>query len=477
MKNKSIILEEMRALTIEKSRRYFYIFCKTLAPEFYKQDRVHLKKLCDTLQALYERKLLKENGDPYTKLMVNLPPRHGKSRTLVLFCEWVLGLERSNKIIACSYNDDLASDFSRYTRDGVMQEKTFSHEIIYSDVFPKSTIQQGNASYQQWALEGQFFNYKGAGVGGSITGKGCNISLVDDPVKDAETAYNEDALKKIWRWYTGTFLSRLESNGIEVVNMTRWSKNDICGKILDGAEAQEWYVLKMEAKNKSGEMLCPSILDEKKYNSLKTNMDIAIFESNYHQTPVDIQGRLYQSFKPYTILPPQFERIIAYIDTADTGTDYLCCIVAGIYQGEIWVLDVYYSQEGMEITEPKTAQVLLLNNVNVAHIESNNGGRGFARNIEKILWDKYQTRKPSIKWFHQSSNKQARILSNSTYVMDHMYFPHNWKDRFPEYYKAMNSYQRVGKNTHDDAPDATTGLAEKISRGNVIIFDRNLLAL
>lgn len=477
-KSKSQILEEIRELTIEKCRRSFWVFCKTIAPDFYKEDRDHLKKLCDTLQNLYEHKLLKDNGEPYTRLMINMPPRFGKSRTLILFCEWCLGISTRNRIITCSYNDDLATDFSRYTRDGINDIKTYPHEIIYSDIFPKSKIKEGNASYHQWALEGEFFNYKGAGIGGTITGKGCNISIVDDPVKDAETAFNEEALNKIWRWYTGTFLSRLEGNGIQIINMTRWSKNDICGRILDGEEAGEWYILKMEAMNEeTGKLLSDEILDKNKYKSLKTNMDLSIFRANYHQEPIDIQGRLYQTFKTYTSLPEHFERIMAYVDTADTGDDHLCCVIAGIYQGEAWVLDVYFSKDGMEVTEPKTAQKLVINNVNIAHIESNNGGRGFARNVEKILWEKYNTRKPSIKWFHQKNNKQARILSNSTFVMDHVYFPHNWKDRFPEYYKAMNEYQREGKNKHDDAPDATTGLAELISKGKVIVFDRNLLAL
>lgn len=65
-----------------------------------------------------------------------------------------------------------------------------------------------------------------------------------------------------------------------------------------------------------------------------------------------------------------------------------------------------------------------------------------------------------MSWFHQSKNKVARIVSNATWVMQHVYFPVNWRDRWPEYHKAMNNYQREGKNTHDDAPDGTTGIAE-----------------
>src|SRR5699024_8027812 len=114
----------------------------------------------------------------------------------------------------------------------------------------------------------------------------------------------------------------------------------------------------------------------------------------------------------------------------------------------------------MEETEPNTAKMLYENEVNKADIESNNGGRGFARAVERILKEKYSSNKTKINWFHQSKNKQARILTNSTWVMGHIYYTVNWRDRWPEYYKAMVTYQREGKNKHEDAPDATTGIAE-----------------
>lgn len=125
----------------------------------------------------------------------------------------------------------------------------------------------------------------------------------------------------------------------------------------------------------------------------------------------------------------------------------------------------------MEVTEPAVAKMLYEDKVNIADIESNNGGRGFARQVERILHEKYRTNRVQINWFHQSKNKKARILSNSTWVMNHVYFPVNWKDRFPEYYEAMTKYQKEGKNLHDDAPDATTGIAEKINAGQTFSFD------
>lgn len=494
-KEKEKLLALKRERKLRGSKEEFWTFCKTLSPDFYKEDRWHLKLLAWVLQALYERRLTKEDfynfcvehvpdgfmkmfdfdrlkeDKIYTRLMMNEPPRHGKSRTLINFCKWALGDEPSNKIITCSYNDDMATDFSRYTRDGINEDKTYPHEIVYNDIFPESKIKQGNASYHQWALEGQFFNYKGAGVGGSITGKGCNISIVDDPVKDAEAALNENALDKIWTWYTGTFLSRKEEGAIDIVNMTRWAKKDICGRLLDGPEADEWFVLKLEAKDEDGNMLCPELLSNKSYKSLRANMVPEIFQANYHQKPIDQKGKLYKSFKTYTDLPrsnqgkPMMDRIISYTDTADTGSDYLCTLAAVEYAGEAYVIDIMYTKAGMEVTEPDTADFLVANKVNLAKIESNNGGRGFARNVKRLIWERHRTKKVNIDWFHQSQNKKARIISNSTFVMNHIYFPYNWRERWPKYYEAMNSYQKEGKNKNDDGPDATTGLAEMINNG------------
>lgn len=464
------LIEERKYL----SRQSFWEYCKTRAPEFYKEGRYHLQVICETLQALYEGRLLNSKGVPYENLIMNIPPRHGKSRTLIHFCEWVLGDRQDNRIITASYNEDLATVFSRYTRDGISEEKVYPHEIVYSDIFPKVKVKKGDSSYRQWALEGQHFSYKGAGLGGSITGKGGNILIVDDPIKNAAEAQNENALDKQWQWFTDTFLSRQEQTdrSIKIVNMTRWSKKDICGRILDSKRADEWYVLMMPAMDEEGNMLCPELLNRKNFDALVDFMDEAILNANYYQRPLDLKGRLYKAFKTYDGELPAFKAIKCYIDTADTGDDYLCGIVYGeTFDNEAYVLDVLFTKAPMEETEPATAKMLYKNKVNHAYIESNGGGRGFARSVEKILMEEHNSNYTYIEPFHQSNNKIARILSNSTWVMNHIYFPINWKDKWPEYYKAMTEYQREGKNAHDDAPDVTTGIAEKIGIGDTFSFD------
>lgn len=494
--------EQERALMLVREKRIraargdFWEYCRLESADFYTNDKWHLKIYCYTLQALYERRLTKaffidvchefapewfnnvfeldslEDDRVYTKLMINMPPRMGKSRTLVNFCKWALGQDIKNKVMTCSYNDNMAQEFSRYTRDGISEGKLYPHEVCYNDIFPGTVVKQGNASYKQWALEGNFFNYIGAGIGGSITGKGGDISIVDDPVKDAEEAYNENRLNAIWLWYTGTFKSRLEEKdgkaGIEIINHTRWSELDICGRILgDQVEAREWFVLRLEAYYEEiDQLLCPSLLSKGRYLSLRRTVDEVIFFANYHQREVNKKGRLYTSLKTYTEIPKDdegqvlFEGIFNYTDTADTGNDYLASVCAGLYQGQFYLIDVLYTRAGMEITEPLTAELFHNAGVTNAVIESNNGGRGFARNVERLLWDKYKTKRVGIRWMHQSKNKRARILSNATNVMNNVLFPVNWRDRWPEFYKAVTGYQREGKNVNDDAPDVLTGLVE-----------------
>lgn len=479
------------AAKIELAKRDFFYFCNSMASDFYFEERKYLRILCNTLQALYEGRIIKfipstkwtiikdkEELKGYSnylvckKLMLNMPPQHGKSRTLVNFCCWVFGKNPKEKIITSSYNDDVASDFSRYTRDEISASKIDPFDIVYSDVFPNTKIKQGNASFEKWALEGQHFSYLGAGIGGSVTSKGGTILIVDDPIKGAEEAFNENHLNKVWRWYTNTFRSRVSAKGgepIEIVNMTRWSEKDICGRLLKSAEKDEWYVLKLEAcDEKTGRMLCSDILNRKRYLAQKELLDSSIFYANYHQKPRDLEGKLYTRFRTYTHYPRDeegnllFEKIVAYTDTADDGSDYLCTIIAGSYGKELYILDIVYTKASMEETEELVAKALFENKVNFALFESNNGGKGFARNVERILNEKYNSNHTVIDWFHQSKNKISRILSNATWVIKHIFYPVNWYIRWPEYFEAMDTYQKEGKNEHDDAPDATTGIAEMI---------------
>lgn len=470
--NKNLVAVGARC---ELARRHFYDYCKLRAGDFYRDDRPHIVELCNTLQEFYE------SDDDL--LVVNLPPRFGKSRTAQMFVEWILGSDHTQKIMTGSYNELLSTQFAKGVRNSIMEIKVDNSRLVYNDIFPTTKIKQGDASMNLWSLEGGYSNYLATSPNGTATGFGASLLIIDDLIKNAQEAYNENAKEQQWRWFTDTMLSRLETGGKIIVIMTRWATDDLAGRLLTKFSeiGRKVRHINLKAKNDDGSMLCPDILTAEDFEFKRKTIDAAIFSANYQQEPINIKGCLYAGFKTYEKIPadhkgrPLFERVKSYTDTADQGGDYLCNIVYGVYNGEAYVLDVLYTQEPMEITEPETARMLIRNGVNVADIESNNGGRGFARNVQTLL-KQYGYSKCRIQWFHQNANKMARILSNATWCMDHIYFPVNWHDRWAEFYEHLHSFQREGKNAHDDAEDALTGVCEKVAgSGRMIDFDvRNI---
>lgn len=448
----------------ELARREFFFYCNLMAPDFYKPERTYLVELCREFQEFLE--------SDEEVMVVNEPPRHGKSRTAGKLVEWVLGRDETKKIMTGSYNETLSTMFSKNVRNTIQEEKADSNRTVFSDIFPGVCIKQGDGAMNLWSLEGGFNNYLATSPTGTATGFGADLLIIDDLIKNDKEAYNETIKESHWTWFTNTMLSRLEEGGKIIIIMTRWATNDLAGRALEYFKEQGAKIrhVCMKAFQDDGTMLCEDILSRKSYEAKTRAMGKDIALANYQQEPIDIKGKLYTRFKTYTELPcdgtgkPLFTSIRSYTDTADEGNDYLCSIVYGIYQKEAYVLEVIYTQDPMEITEGLVAKSLIEYDVSRAKIESNNGGRGFARAVGRILKEVYNSNRTRIKWFHQSENKVARILSNSTRVMDHVYYPVNWMDRWPEYYESMVKYQREGKNAHDDAQDATTGVVENIDK-------------
>lgn len=452
--------ELIRQARLELSRRDFFEYCKLTASDFYKEDRKFLRDVCYQLQNFYE--------SDEKVCVINMPPRHGKSRTAGKFVEWVLGINPNEKIMTGSYNEDLSSSFAKSVRDTIASEKTLG-ALVYNDIFPNTRIKDGEATQKKWALDGSGqANYLATSPTGTATGFGCTIMIIDDLIKNAQEAYNETVLQKHIDWFNNTMLSRTENGFKLIIIMTRWSSNDLAGYIL--ANYDNVRHINYKAIQEDGSMLCEEVLSKKDYEFKTKNMNKDIVYANYQQEPSDVKNRLYTKFKTYEKLPPA-HYIMNYTDTADEGSDYLCSIDYLMYNKEYYILDIIYTQEAMEITEPAVAKMLTKDKVGYANIESNNGGRGFARNVQRELKELKNTH-TKINWFHQGENKQARILSNSTAVMNNIYFPLNWEDRFPDFAKHIKHYIRDGKNEHDDAEDCLTGVYEH-PRPNTISFGYN----
>lgn len=465
-----------KAAAIEYARRSFYFYCQIMNPEIYADDRWHLAELCNVWQAFCEDRLLKPDGTPYKKIIVNEPPRHGKTITIKNGATWLLGKTPDIPLMTFSYNAILSGRLARGVRDQIDTIPADPYKAIYHDIFPGSKIKWGDSAYQMWALEGRHFSFLASSPDATATGFGAMMGIIDDLIKSPREAYNAEVLDNQWRWYTDTYLSRIEEGGKTAIIQTRWSPGDLPGRLIK-EEPDDWYVLARPAFDGEN-MLCESILSRASYEDRKRLTSPDIFEANYNQRPYLLEGQLYSMpFKVWQILPQnedgttQIKTVGAYIDTADEGADYLCAIIYGVYQNSAYVYDVIYTKAPMEITEEKTALALINNGCTHATIESNNGGRGFARNVERIMREKMGYTRCRVDWFHQSENKQARILSNATSVMNSVIMPHDWQARWPEFHRAVTTHQRVGKNAYDDAPDALTGIIEKglTKRGLVIV--------
>lgn len=441
----------------ELARRHFFDYCLLKSPDFYKHK--FLKELCDTLEQFID------GTDDV--LIINMPPRCGKSRTMGNLVEWIFGRDRTKKVMTGSYNETLSTAFSKGVRNTIQMVKVDPYIPVYNDVFPDTHIQHGDGAMNLWSLTGGHQNYLATSPSGTATGFGCEILCIDDIIKNALEAYNANVKQGHWEWFTSTMLSRLEEHGKIIIVGTRWATDDLTGRALKhfGELGLKIKHVVMKAKNDDGTMLCDDIVSAKSYEIKRATMPKDIFLANYQQEPVDIRGRLYTTLKTYDGELPRFKQIRSYTDTADTGADYLCSFVYGVtFQNEAYILDAYYTQDSMEVTEPATADMLHRNKVNVARIESNNGGRGFARNVDRLLKN-YTDNKCVVQWFTQTKNKIARILSNSTWCMEHIYFPVGWENRWGELAESLLTYQRTGRNVHDDSCDSLTGICEDITEG------------
>ncbi len=703
--------EEIRyQANLALARRNFWHFCKLLAPDFYMEGRDYLKEFCNALQAFYE--------SDQRVLIINMPPRHGKSRTAGLFAEWIFGKNPAEKIITGSYNEQLSTTFSRNVRNAIAERKASRDRIVYSDVFPNTSLKKGSSAANLWTLEGQHVSYLATSPGGTVTGFGATVMILDDIIKNAEEALNETVLENHWSWFcftgdtlvktvsgekpikdigigdkvltfnhsqciieakevvrvdshldsiyklefengqtiectgnhkfytnrgylsideilstmrcsieegqtvlfsdlqkqsenwtnydelpelwkrdsswesepsneilfcgmqervqgeasnqsiywlgeteghveTGTqevstmwerrpsssspyrpqhqeqrpgqfdsslsivphrlsqitrvpsselhrvydievkdnhnffangllvhncntMLSRLEKNGKLVIIATRWNTKDLSGKAIDHYKSigLPCQVIMKRALQEDNTMLCDGVLDREAYDLIVKTMGREIVEANYNQNPIDLVGRLYSlGFQTYKQLPVDdkgqsvVEEVCAYIDTADQGDDYLCCIIYAVYRQQCYVLDVYFTKDGMEITEGEVAKRLYEHKVNKAFIESNNGGRGFGRSVERILREKYHWYKTYIDLFTQSRNKKARILSSATWCQNNIKFPIGWEVNYADFYGDVMSYQKEGKAAHDDAEDCLAGIYDRCGRGALFSFN------
>ena len=415
------------------------------------------------------------------KLMITMPPQHGKSegatRRLPAF---VLGQDPDKRIAIVSYNAIKARKFNR-------ELQRIMDDDRYYELFPQ-TLLAGQASYQEQGRRSRNYarnsdeceivgyqgNFKTIGVGGSLTGEPVDILIMDDLYKDASSAWSPVIRQNVADWYDTVASTRLHNDSQQLLVFTRWHMEDLAGRLLEQEgvydpieNPQGWLLVSFPAiQNRppseqdpraEGEPLWPERHSLEKLLEIKGRSP-TVFESLYQQNPQPSQGLMYEEFTCYTDLPSR-SYSVAYIDAADSGADYLCALFYKEAEDGNYITDVLYTKDPMEVTETTLTYMLQQHQVERCHIESNNGGNLFVSNLQQRSWD-MGNRLTRFNPFHQNQNKTARIFAASASVQKLIKMPLDWKKRFPKFARDLTGYLRVGTNAHDDAPDALTGSIE-----------------
>ena len=277
------------------------------------------------------------------RLMITMPPRHGKSELASRrFPAWYLGRNPHKDIISSSYNSDLANDFGRDVRN-VMRDPS------YGALFPDMGLSQDNQAANRFSTSGGG-KYNAAGVGTAVTGRGAHVLLVDDPLKDREEAESERRRDTVWNWYTSTAYTRLEKGGAIIVIQTRWHEDDLAGRLLakqtEGGD--KWTVIDLPALSDDNEPLWPAKYPLEALERIRDNIGPRDWSALYQQKPAPDQGALFKRdwFRYYTEKPVHLN-IYAASDYAVTNSagDYTVHLIAGLDpEDNIYLLDLWRAQ-------------------------------------------------------------------------------------------------------------------------------------
>lgn len=301
---------------------------------------------------LIARKLEQVERGEIDRLMIFMPPRHGKSMLASeFFPAWYLGRNPGHYVVAATYAQDLADDFGRKVRNQIQGE-------AFQAVFPGVSLKAGSASVKRFHVEGpqdavstaQAGAYFAVGVGGPLTGRGAHLLLIDDPVKNREEADSEVIRRRMRDWYTSTAYTRLMPGGRVVVIQTRWHDDDLSGWLLREHGHEGWDVLELPALAPSGAALWPEQYPAERLERIKQAVGPRDWSALYQQQPTPDTGDYFRRewLRPAHELPPRATlRIYGGSDYAVTkdGGDYTVHAVVGIDpDGRMYLLDLWRKQ-------------------------------------------------------------------------------------------------------------------------------------
>lgn len=292
-----------------------------------------------------------ERGE-ITRLMITMPPRHGKSMLASeFFPAWYLGRNPDHYVVAATYAQELADDFGRKVRNQIA-------DPAYAQIFPGVGLKSDSTSSRRFHVTtpldsfatGQNGAYFAVGVGGPLTGRGAHLLLIDDPVKNREDAESEVIRKKTKDWYTSTAYTRLMPGGRIVVIQTRWHEDDLAGWLQEEHKHEGWVILDLPAIDDDGQALWPEQYDIEALERIKRALPPRDWSALYQQRPSPETGDYFKREWIHEVdhLPPLATmRVYGASDYAVTqdGGDYTCHAVVGVDpEHRLYLLDLWRVQ-------------------------------------------------------------------------------------------------------------------------------------
>lgn len=386
----------------ELGRRRLMDFSFLVNPSY--QYARHLDFLARVLERV-------ERGE-IKKLMIFFAPRHGKSElTSCNFPAWYLGRNPDKRIIHASYSDSLSNEWSRRTRDVVEDE-------IYRAIFGISTDRDTRA-VDNWRMAGRRGGMLSLGVGGSATGHGADLFIIDDPVKNAQEAESETYRTRVYDWYKSVARTRLEPGASVILMMARWHQKDLAGSIL--AEDQDWTVINLKAiagendpmGRPVGAALWPERFGDEALAQIRSDIGSRFWNALYEGEPVDPEGAIIkrQWIQMYEATPPKTRRF-GGIDTATskkTSADNMALVeVCKDKDGFIYVDDVFLDKVSVTDFAKFVSSTHKVRKFSRIDLELNNAGEAVKQRIVEVGRD--EKTHPPIHSIVTDTDKVVRVI-------------------------------------------------------------------
>lgn len=423
----------------------------------YQMGWVH-KEICRELDEFLLAVIQKKSP----RLMITMPPRHGKSEIASRrFPAYALGRFPDLSIIATSYSADLASRMNRDVQRTMMDEK-------YQLLFPDSRLpnpKEGIRTSDFFEIAGRRGVYRSAGVGGGITGMGGDIILIDDPFKDRASADSPTIRENIWDWYTSTLYTRLAPGGGLIIINTRWHTDDLSGRLLTDSETgngDKWRVVNFpaiaeadEEHRKAGEALHPQRYPLEQLHKIRAAIGSRDWEALYQQHPTPEGGTIFKSewlrYWTPANLPAKFDTVILSWDMTfkdGDGADFVVGQVWGRLKGNFYLLDQHRERMGFVATLAAfKAQAAKWPQASRKLVEDKANGPAVIDTLKSTLWGILPI-EPDGSKVARAHAVTAMFESGNVYLPDPQAFP--W---VRQYITELTQFPSVA---HDDQVDATT---------------------